>query len=121
MSYEVSERNAKAVERALSVLYDYRGDAGEWLRELVQFLGCDEFSAPTGQEQVDKLELLFNQYDSTALKEVEEILEKAARGLMMIEGARSDAENATTAETEGEALPLPMPLGEALKVFAKEQ
>ena len=92
MKYEVSERNAKAVERALSVLYDYRGDAGEWLRDVVDMIEVDRLSAPTEQEQVEQLELLFNQYDSTALKEVEEILEKAARGLMMIEGARADAE-----------------------------
>ena len=119
MKYDVSERNAKAIERALSVVYDFRGDAGEWLRELVEFLGCEGtyFEAVCDQEQVDNLESLFNQYDSKSLKEIEEILEKAARGLMMIEGARSDAESATYRETEGAPLPLPIPVGEGLKVF----
>ena len=117
MSYDVSERNAKAIERALSVVYDFRGDAGEWIRELVEFLECDRLSAPTEQEQVDSLELVFNPYDTKSLKEIEEILEKAARGLMMIEGARSDAESATYRETEGAPLPLPIPVGEGLKVF----
>ena len=102
MSYEVSERNAKAVERAMSILEDFRGDAGEWLRELVDVLGCS-CSAPTDQEQVDELEQLFNQYDSKELKEIEEILEKAARGLIMIEQARFEPET-----EDGEALPLPM-------------
>ena len=111
MSYEVSKRNAKAVERAMSILDDFTGDAGEWLRELVEFLDCD-VAAPGDQERVDKLELLFNQYDSKSLKEVEEILEKAAHGLIKIEQARFEPET-----EEGAPRPLPM----ALKVFAKEQ
>lgn len=110
MSYEASERNAKAIERAMSILDDFRGDAGEWLRELVEFLGCEGtyFEAVCDQEQVDNLESLFNQYDSKSLKEVEEILDKVARALIMIEQARHEP------ETEDGA---PLPLPTALKVF----
>ena len=97
----IDERNGPAMEQAL-LISEHSHGVRDWLRDLTPFLGISEGSY-WSEEQLSDLNKLCGYYDDGEIKDIEKILKKTVRGLMMIKEAQQRTWHLET----GEALPRP--------------